>query len=419
MTTRQGSGPTAFVLDINVFGGLGAVRSLARAGVPVVGLGVDPNRFGFASRYCRPLQCPNPVTQPEELLRFFLSEGRQLAEPGILLPASDEFALFLWRYRDELREYFRFSTCPPDIMEAGVNKRKQYDLAEQLGVPYPATCYPEDMDEVHRIKDQLDYPVFIKPCYSHLWRARFPKFGKGIKVHTSQELVGAFREILPSGVQVMVQSIIPGPNSHHVNVRAYIGESGETLGVFTSRKLRQYPVQFGVGTMAESISDPELLELGLRYFRGTGFRGFGYIEFKRDSRDGKPKMIELNVRFSAQIIHSTDCGMNFPLIQYLDLAGRTPPPQTTYKTGVRWLSSVGDLRSGWEHMRSGQLSPWSWLRSWAGARSFAVFALDDLKPFLKYVVTLPSKKHHRPIASESAGWRDTAPAATPAPPSAV
>jgi D-aspartate ligase len=123
MTTRPTSGPTAYVLDVNVFGGLGAVRSLARAGVLAVGVGVDSERFGFASRYGRSLQCPNPVTQPEELLRFFLHEGRQLAEPGILLPASDEFVLFLWRYRDELREYFRFSSSPPDIMEAGVNKR--------------------------------------------------------------------------------------------------------------------------------------------------------------------------------------------------------------------------------------------------------------------------------------------------------
>jgi predicted ATP-grasp superfamily ATP-dependent carboligase len=416
MTTGYASGPTAYVLDINVFGGLGAVRSLARASVPVVGLGADPDRFGFASRFGTHKQCPNPVSQPEALLRFLQREGRQLSQPGILLPASDEFVLFLWRYRDELSEHFRFSTAPPEVMEAGVNKRKQYELAERLGVPYPTTHYPEHMDEVRQIQDRLDYPAFVKPCYSHLWRARFPSRGKGIKVHTPRELAAAYEEILPSGVPVMVQSIVPGPNTHHVNVRACIGERGEVLGVFTSRKIRQYPVQFGVGTMAESITDPELLELGLRYFLGTGFRGFGYIEFKRDSRDGTPKMIELNARFSAQIIHSTDCGINFPLIQYLDLAGRTPAPQTSYRTGVRWLSAVGDLRSGWEHLRDGQLTPWSWLRSWTGARSFAVFAADDPKPLLKYLVTLPSKKHRRPMASEQSAPIDAGQPAALIPP---
>ncbi len=400
-------GPTAYVLDINTFGGLGAVRSLARAGVPVVGVGVDPDRFGFATRFGAARQCPNPVTQPEELLRFFQREGGQLTEPGILLPASDEFVQFLWRYRDELQEQFRFSTASPDVMEAGFNKRKQYDLAAQLGVPYPATAYPTDLDDVRRIQSEIEYPAFVKPCQAHLWRARFPGLGKGVKVHSAQELVATFAEILPGGVEAMVQSIIPGPTTNHVNVRAYMSASGEALGVFTSQKIRQHPVQFGVGTMALSISDPELLELGLRYFRGTGFCGFGYIEFKRDSRDGMPKMIELNARFSAQIIHSTDCGMNFPLIQYLDLAGRSPTPQTTYKTGVRWVHAVNDLRSARNHMRSGQLSPWALLRSWASARSFAVLAFDDPKPFVKYIATLPSKKHRRPIASEPSSWGET------------
>ncbi len=417
MSTKNTGGPIAFVLDINVFGGLGAVRSLARSGVPVIGIGVHPDRFGFATRYCTSKQCPNPVTQAEELLRFFQREGRKLSEPGILLPASDEFVVFLWRYREELQEYFRFNSAPPDVMEAGVNKRKQYELAEQLGVPFPATFYPGSMDDVRRIQDQLEYPAFVKPTFSHLWRARFPKHGKGIMVHSPRELITAYEEILPAGVEALVQSIIPGPNTQHVNVRAYISESGETLGVFTSQKIRQYPVQFGVGTMAQSISDPELLELGLRYFHGSGFRGFGYIEFKRDVRDGKPKMIELNARFSAQIIHSTDCGMNFPLIQYLDLAGRAPAPQTTYKTGVTWLSSVGDARSGLAHMQAGQLSPWAWLRSWARARSFAVLALDDPKPFLKYFATLHSKKHRRPIASVQ--WSaEAGKAASPATPTA-
>jgi predicted ATP-grasp superfamily ATP-dependent carboligase len=393
-------GPTAFVLDINVFGGLGAVRSLGRAGVPVVGLGTDPRRFGFATRFCTPKQCPNPVTQPAELVAFLREEGRRLDEPGILLPASDEFVLFLARHGHDLAGLFRFNRLPPEIVEAGIDKRLQYELAERLGIPYPQTFYSASLADAHEFKDRLQYPALIKGRQSFLWRAHFPKLGKGVKVHDATELIRVLADILPSGVPIMVQTIVPGPNTQHTNVRAYVAESGEILAVFTSRKLRQYPVEFGVGTMAESVHDPELLELGLRFFRGSGFRGFGYIEFKRDPRDGTPRMIELNARFSAQIIHSTDCGVNFPLIQYLDLAGRAPAPQMSFKTGVRWLSAVGDLRSAWAHWRAGQLTPWQWLRSWASARSFAVFAWDDPKPFARYLLTLPAAELRRPIAQE-------------------
>ena len=47
-----------------------------------------------------------------------------------------------------------------------------------------------------------------------------------------------------------------------------------------------------------SVHDPELVELGLRSFRAIGYRGVGSIEFKRDDRDGRLKMIELDLRLS-------------------------------------------------------------------------------------------------------------------------
>jgi predicted ATP-grasp superfamily ATP-dependent carboligase len=396
---RSDANPTAYVLDVNVFGGIGAMRSLGRAGVPAIGLGSDPQRFGFATKYGTTKQCPNPALEAERLLDFLLSEGQRLDRPGVLLPASDEYVLFLSRYEDELRPYFRFNNAIPGQMSVGVDKRKQYEIAERLGVPYPATFYPVSLAEVDEIKDRLDYPAFIKPIFSHLWRARFPHLGKGVKVHNATELVATCAEVIPAGMAIVVQSIIPGPNTNNCNIRAYISDSGDVLATFTSRKLRQWPVEFGVGTMAESIRDPELVDLGLRFFKGSGYRGFGYIEFKRDERTGERKMIELNARFSAQIIHSTDCGLNFPLIQYRDLAGLPQEPIKPYKTGVRWLSAVSDVRSAVAHVRSGQLTPLHWARQWSSARSFAVFALDDPKPVIPYVRSLISKERRAPLAS--------------------
>jgi D-aspartate ligase len=323
------------------------------------------------------------VHQPDELARFLIEEGRQLDRPGILFPASDAFVLFLSRYRDDLAPCFRFALPPADVLEAMVNKRRQYEMAEQVGTPYAITRYPETMEDVQRIKEQVDYPAFIKPYYGHLWRERFGGAHKGFKVHTPEELIARFEEILPTGLQVMVQSIILGPNTNHFKVSAYMGQTGEPLAVFTLRKIRQYPTEFGVGTVVESLHYPELVELGLTFFRGIGYRGIGSIEFKRDDRDGVLKMIELNPRLWQQNIQATDCGMNFPLIQYLDLTGQTPAPQTEFKEGVRWFDAMADFQSFWSYYRQGELSPPAWVRSWIGARSFTTFALDDLGPFFK------------------------------------
>lgn len=373
---------TAFVLGL-FDTGLGSIRSLGRAGIPVIGSDSDPRMPGFKSRYCTARLCPDPIRQPDELVRFLLDEGQRLDEPGILFPTSDAFVLFLSRYRKDLATSFRFALPSEEVLEAIVNKRRQYELAEQVGTPYATTFYPETMEDVRRIKDEVDYPAFIKPYHGHLWRERFGGTHKGFKVHAPEELIARFEEILPTDLQVMVQSIIPGPNTNHFKVSAYIGQSGEPLAVFTLRKIRQYPTEFGVGAVVESLRYPELAELGLKFLLGIGYRGIGSIEFKKDERDGGLKMIELNPRLWQQNIHATDCGMNFPLIQYLELTGQHPAPQTEFKERVRWLDAMADFQSFWAYFRRGELSPWTWVRSWIGARSFATFAWDDLGPFFK------------------------------------
>lgn len=379
---QRGTRPTAFVLNVGL-AGLGASRSLGRAGIPVIGLDPDRNHAGFVSRYCDARICPHPVHEPERLVDVLLQEGKQLDQPGVLSPASDAFVLFVSRYRDVLAPHFRFSLPSPEVMEAAVDKRKLYELAAAVGYHHADTHYPSTMDDIHRIKDDLAYPVYIKPYYSHLWQVHFPGIHKGIKVFTPEELVRSFERILPTGVEVMVQSIIVGPASNVRTVYAYIDEGGNPLGLLATRKIRQYPVEFGWGSMAESFHDPEFADYGLRFFQEIGYRGFGTIEFKRDDRDGKLKITDLNPRWVKPINLPIKSGIDFPLIHYMDLVGDAPDSQMEYTAGVRWLDLKMDVSSVWPEFRTRKISPISIGRSWLGARSFPAFAIDDLKPFFK------------------------------------
>src|SRR5665811_136145 len=140
LTGEPETKPTAFVLNVSL-AGLGAIRSLGRAGVRVIGLDPDPDHSGFVSKYCDARQCPHPVHEPERLAEFLVDAGRKLDQPGVLSPASDAFVLFVSRYRDELRPYFRFSLPSPEVMEATVDKRKLYELADRVGYDYADTHY--------------------------------------------------------------------------------------------------------------------------------------------------------------------------------------------------------------------------------------------------------------------------------------
>jgi len=373
---------TAFVFPL-FDTGLGIIRSLGRHGVPVIGCDFNSKMPGIRSRYCcKSLICPSPVLEPEKLLDFLVAEGRKLSAPGIFFPASDAFVLFVSRYRDELASYYRFILPSKKIIESIVNKKEQYELAKKTGIPVPDTLFPKTYSDVKNLKNSISYPVFIKPCYSYKWQETYPSI-KGFCATGEDELATLLNGIIASGMEVMVQSIINGPNTNHFKVCAYINNEGTVLAVFTLRKIRQYPTEFGVGSCVESVHNDELKELGLKFFKGINYCGVGSIEFKRDIRDGKFKLIELNPRYWQQNSLSTTCGINFPLIQYLDLTGQNPEPRTQFKEGIKWLDAIADFQSFWSYFKQKELTLWNWMTSFRNVKSFATFAIDDIRPFLR------------------------------------
>lgn len=364
--------------------GVGIIHSLVKAGVDIIGLDYTKKMPGFKSRYCKKKFCPHPINQAEELLQFLVNIGKDLKKPGIFFPASDVFLIFLSRFRNELKSYFHLILPSEEIVESIVNKRRQYELAKETGIPFPETFYPKTFDDLEKIKRNLDYPVFIKPIFSYKWQEIFPPI-KGFKVNNEEELESKFTEVQAAGIEIMIQEIIPGPNINHYKVNVYIDKENKVLALFVLRKIRQYPVEFGVGCCVESINEEEVKELGLKFFKGINYRGVGSIEFKKDPRDGKFKLIELNPRYWQQNYLSTVCGINFPLIQYLDLTGQNPRPQMEFRAGLKWWDMVADFQSFWHYYRHGKLSPWQWLYSLRNTKSIANFSLADSYPFLESI----------------------------------
>jgi len=363
--------------------GLGVARGLGEAGVRVTGVDATRRAPESFSRYCEWLVCPSPDADPERVLELLLAEGARLDRPAVLLPAADAFALFMSRYRAELGRRFLFALPPPAVSEALVDKWLQHQMAVRAGIPCPRTFHPESMADVARIKDQIDYPAFLKPCVSHLWA---PVFGtKGFKIDGPTDLERRLAEIAPSGLDVVVQAIVPGPNTSHYMVCAYIDDSNRPLALYVQRKIRQYPTDFGNGALNESVRAQDAAELGTGLLRRLQYRGLAFIEFKRDARSGDLKLIELNPRLPQSNILAARCGANLPLIAYLDLTGQKPAPVTHYREGVRYLVVGKDFRAFLDCYRRGELGPVGWIRSVLTARVFPYFAWRDPLPFVMAV----------------------------------
>jgi D-aspartate ligase len=378
-------GPAALVLNAG-YAGLAAIRGLGRAGVEVHAMDHTYGP-GLASRYAVATTiCPDPLNEDSELLQTLLEYRTKFAESPVVYPASDAFFEFVSNNRDALSPLYRLALPPASLSAAAIDKRKQYELAAATGIPFPRTVYPATFNDVREVMNSIVYPVFIKPIVGHTWRRHF--LGKGFLIENSSDLLATYLEILPTGLETMIQSYIVGPPTDMHSVALYRTKDGRYLGHFVARKIRQSGEDAGVGTLMESCNDEELVDMSIRFVNAMNYHGIAELEFKRDSRDGIRRLIELNPRLWLQAQLASDAGVNFAKIQYNDLTDRAPDPVFPSRKGFIWLDWVADYQSCRLAHKKGQLSLYAWLRSWISARSYATFAGDDPRPF--YVSSRPA-----------------------------
>jgi D-aspartate ligase len=375
------TGIEAFVLGMNETG-LTAARGLGREGISVRGFDTGANRAGFRSRYCKAEVCPDPLQQPDELVRFLRHQCRDRPQQVALFPTSDLFFLFLSRHRAQLADKFLMSLPAEEVAESVVNKRRLYELAAANGTPFPKSYFPGTYDEALAVKDSLRYPAFIKPYWGHQWRRHFGGGHKGFKVHSPEEFLSRFQEVLASGHPALVQSYITSPDDNLFSLSLYVSETGEVLAAFPRRQVRQYPPNSGTVTLAISERVPELVASGTHFCQAIGYRGIVGLEYKRDREDNQYKLLDFNPRLMLSDGLTAYCGINLPLMQYLDLTGQKPAPRREYSEGVKWWESMADFDAFKQYHARGELGFRDWFKSVRQARVFALFAWDDPLPFL-------------------------------------
>jgi D-aspartate ligase len=117
----------------------------------------------------------------------------------------------------------------------------------------------------------------------------------------------------------------------------------------------------------------------------SDLRGFANLEFKYDKRDRTYKFIEVNARIWQQVGHGDVLGINFPLLQYLDLIGMKPKKVNTYRENIKWVDIKTDILASFQMFLKGTLSVREWINSLKGSRDFGLFATDDIIPFIHSV----------------------------------
>jgi predicted ATP-grasp superfamily ATP-dependent carboligase len=360
--------------------GLAGVRALGRRGIPVIGIDDDLARPGAQSRYCRPVHCPGFRAGGEALLAFLLDLGARLPSPAFLLPSGDLNLRLMSEHRDTLARFYRFVLPSPEVVDLALDKRAFYAFAEAHGFPVPHTRLAT-RDSVAEVARQARYPAVLKPALRDVgWRTEH-----GVKlyeVRSADELRTRYDELSAVSPDILVQELIPGPDTSLVFSLTYVDALGEPVAMFTGRKLRQYRPRFGTSSMARSEWNPVVAETTIGILKAMKYRGYGSVEFKQDPRDGQLRAIEVTARTWYPHGLATHCGINLPYIAYADALGLPIPDTLGFEDGVTWIDEDRDVRSALESIKARHLTVRSWLGSYRGRRTYALAAVDDPGPIL-------------------------------------
>jgi len=369
-------------------GDLNVVRSLGEQGVPVVVVSEyadPPSRY---SRYCIEfVQVPDFSKHPQELLETLIDLAGRHGGPLPVFPSADPDLEALNQIRDAALPHARWTMADPELVTALMDKRAFSALATHHDLPVPRTFTPTTLDEVAHIADVLTYPAIAKPSLPTSWKhpelPREIRTAKAIVLQSREELLQVCRAVLPWGLALILQEYVPGDDSAHYDVHAYIDRQGVARATFCGRKWRIQPPHVGCGCFVESQLEPELEALVIDILQRLDYRGIANLNFKRHSVSGEFKLLEINARVSQWTILTTRAGVNLPWMAYRDVCGLVPETAPLRRCGIWYVSGKSDFRAVRHYVREGV---WTWggyLRSLLKRPIvFQVLSLSDISPAL-------------------------------------
>jgi len=371
----------AIVLSSHTIG-LNVIRSLGIHGIPIHVLYYEKKDMGYVSRFVSGKTLTPHPEKDEDIFIEILLKFASRYKGSVLIPADDATLTTVSKNKDILSEQYNVA-CPHwNVTEKFIDKKYTYELAHSAGVPVPKTFTPQSFAEVKKYAESTEYPCLVKPRKSHIYFECFKK--KMVKVADKNELIAAYNEASSTGIDILIQEYIPGNDTSGVNYNSYFLD-GKPLVEFTARKCRLNPPEFGVPRVVKSAVVPEVIEYGRRIIQALGFNGYSCTEFKKDSRTGQYKLMEVNGRHNRSGLLALKCGINFPLIEYNYLTTCELPEKSDFRKNIYWIDEVADIFCSIKHIKKERLSIIDFIKPYINPHIFAVFDATDLKPFLKRI----------------------------------
>lgn len=238
------------------------------------------------------LQCPSTNLAGE--LVSFINTNIAPGKNVVLIPSSNEFALFLAKNREQLDE--RFVCLLPDasLLKALDDKMLFYELCRKHDIPCPNTLIVRNKSEFESVLDKVNLPSIAKPFRSRDWNE---SIGYKVTIAKSlEELRVVVLNALSCGCEMIIQDMIPGGAKTDLIVGGLYDEDSNPVKLYVGQKLLQHPLDVGVGCYVSLLWNQNVVDLVNTFVKRTGYRGLVDVDVKFDPRDKMYKIIEVNPR---------------------------------------------------------------------------------------------------------------------------
>lgn len=378
-TVAAADWPPAVIAGAYRTGVLG-VRSLVRRGVRATSFDSDRRQSGFRSVYGHAHACPDPDIDPAAWVDFMIDLAGKMGGKPALIPSADVFVSAIASNASELAKHYIVS---PGIPLQGLlaTKQTQYELATKHGMPLPRTRFVQSAEEIAAFADEAQFPCLLKPIHFREWQGFPPNHplshAKVAIAQSSADLIESWRLASAINPNAIAQEIIEGPDiDKRVYVACYDGSSNRIANAMF-RELRCNPMNFGPASVTEPVVDPETDGVCDRFLRSMRYSGICEIEMKRDTRDGRVKMIEVNPRLTGGGDAAPYEGVDTCWLHYLDLIGRKPTPVSPDGRDFRHIDLRADVGAIFAYRRAGLLTWRGVIRSYRSPRAFFDFDPHD------------------------------------------
>ena len=369
--------------------GLANARALGKAGIPVVC--VDKGRCILQfSRYCRQkFTCPE--YKDESFIPFLIELCEKENLHGwCLIPSNDHAVINISKNKEKLSTYYKIITPGYDTLEKIYSKINLLAIAHECGIPYPRIFNPQ---KEHIDSFDLRYPVLIKGEFGLNFYKKYKQ--KAFIVEDNSRLKQLVERFKQGGDEIFIQEIIPEKNGNKAVSFTAFCESGDIKTYWMGKKLREHPVRFGTGTLAESIYNEECLNHSRKLLNVLNYTGVCEIEYMLDPQDSRYKLVEINARTWLWVELAIKSGINYPLYIFNYLNGQPSVYPESYDTGKKWVNIYTDLPFSIKALCSGRLKFKDYLKQNKGEKVVAMWDRTDPLPLLMYGLMMLSYVRER------------------------